>query len=119
MVVRSLGRLIGMVVLIVTTCGWQFLLFGYGTSTIKNFIFYIGIVAGAGGYWDLHQIELQNIGYVWILFSFIIALLILSFKQQVSLSTLIIANLSAAFAFGFGFDNVLKVAERYGLLPFN
>ena len=62
----------------------------------------------------LTRTELQNIDYVWILFSFIIALLIFSsFKQQVSLSTHIIANLSAAFAFGFGFDKVLEVAERF------
>jgi hypothetical protein len=62
----------------------------------------------------LASTELQNIDYVWILFSFIIALLIFSsFKQQVSLSSHIIANLSAAFAFGFGFDKVLEVAERF------
>jgi len=62
----------------------------------------------------LTSTELHNIDYVWILFSFIIALLIFSsFKQQVSLTTHIIANISAAFAFGFGFDKVLEVAERF------
>ena len=62
----------------------------------------------------LRNTELHNIDYIWILFSFIIALLIFSsFKQQVSLTTHIIANISVAFAFGFGFDKVLEVAERF------
>jgi len=52
--------------------------------------------------------------YVWITFSFIIAILIFSsFNEQVELTTNIIINISLAFGFGFGFDKVLEVAKRF------
>ena len=52
--------------------------------------------------------------YVWITFSFIIAILIFSsFNQQVELTTNIVINISLAFGFGFGFDKVLEVAKRF------
>ncbi|MDQ3836167.1 MAG: hypothetical protein M3270_04445 [Thermoproteota archaeon] len=61
-------------------------------------------------------IILNNNDYVWIAFSFIIAILIFtSFtpQVQVNLTTSIITNISLAFAFGFGFDKVLEVAKRF------
>jgi hypothetical protein len=61
-------------------------------------------------------IILNNNDYVWITFSFIIAILIFtSFTTQVQvhLTPSIIANISLAFAFGFGFDKVLEVAKRF------
>jgi hypothetical protein len=52
--------------------------------------------------------------YIWITFSFIIAILIFSsFSTQVDLTTNIIINISLAFGFGFGFDKVLEVAKRF------
>jgi hypothetical protein len=52
--------------------------------------------------------------YVWITFSFIIAILIFSsFSTQVDLTTNIVINISLAFGFGFGFDKVLEVAKRF------
>jgi hypothetical protein len=59
-------------------------------------------------------IELDITDYVWIIFSFIIAILIFSsFNTQVQLTTTIVANISLAFGFGFGFDKVLEVAKRF------
>ena len=52
--------------------------------------------------------------YIWITFSFIIAILIFSsFSTQVDFTTNIIINISLAFGFGFGFDKVLEVAKRF------
>jgi hypothetical protein len=52
--------------------------------------------------------------YIWITFSFIIAILIFSsFNEQVELTTNIIINISLAFGFGFGFDKVLEVTKRF------
>jgi hypothetical protein len=59
-------------------------------------------------------IELGITDYVWIIFSFIIAVLIFSsFNTQVQLTTTVVANISLAFGFGFGFDKVLEVAKRF------
>ena len=58
------------------------------------------------------QLEIRD--YIWIAFSFIIAILIFSsFSTQVQLTTNIVANISLAFGFGFGFDKVLEVAKRF------
>ena len=52
--------------------------------------------------------------YIWITFSFIIAILIFSsFSSQVDFTSNIIINISLAFGFGFGFDKVLEVAKRF------
>jgi hypothetical protein len=60
------------------------------------------------------QIALNINDYIWITFSFIIAILIFSsFNEQVELTTNIIFNISLAFGFGFGFDKVLEVAKRF------
>jgi hypothetical protein len=59
-------------------------------------------------------IILDNEDYIWITFSFIIAILIFTgFTTQVQLTTSIILNISLAFAFGFGFDRVLEVAKKF------
>jgi hypothetical protein len=58
------------------------------------------------------QLEIRD--YIWIAFSFIIAILIFSsFSTQIQLTTNIVANISLAFGFGFGFDKVLEVAKRF------
>jgi hypothetical protein len=52
--------------------------------------------------------------YLWILFSFLIAVILFgSFRSQVDLTSNIIINISLAFGFGFSFDKVLEVAERF------
>ena len=51
---------------------------------------------------------------LWIIFSFIIALILFSsFRQSVTLTTTILFNISLAFAFGFGFDKTLEVTPRF------
>jgi hypothetical protein len=40
-------------------------------------------------------------------------LIFASFRSQVDLTTNIIINISLAFGFGFSFDKVLEVAERF------
>lgn len=62
--------------------------------------------------------DMQEIGWkdgLGILFSFIIALILFSsFREQVSsLTTMILFNISIAFAFGFAFDKTLEVAPRF------
>jgi hypothetical protein len=60
------------------------------------------------------QIVLDINDYIWITFSFIIAILIFSsFNEQIELTTNIVFNISLAFGFGFGFDKVLEVAKRF------
>jgi hypothetical protein len=60
--------------------------------------------------------EIRQEDSLWIIFSFIIAVLIFStFKSQTQtqLTSSTIANISIAFGFGFGFDKVLEVAQRF------
>jgi hypothetical protein len=62
-------------------------------------------------------VRLETADYIWITFSFIIAVLIFSsFSDQVNLTTSVLANISLAFAFGFGFDKVLEVAKGFQTL---
>jgi hypothetical protein len=71
--------------------------------------------AGAAGA-AAEPVKLTTYDYIWIAFSFIIAILIFSgFSTQVkpTLTTSILANISLAFGFGFGFDKVLEVATRF------
>jgi hypothetical protein len=57
---------------------------------------------------------LENDDYVWITFSFIIAILIFAgFSTQVQLTPSIVTNVALAFGFGFGFDKVLEVSKRF------
>jgi hypothetical protein len=60
---------------------------------------------------------LQNLHWkelLWIVFSFIVAILVFSsFKQSVTLSTIVLINISLAFAFGFTFDRTLELATRF------
>lgn len=59
-------------------------------------------------------IILNNDDYIWITFSFIIAILIFTgFSTQVQLTTNILTNISLAFGFGFGFERVLEVAKKF------
>jgi hypothetical protein len=58
---------------------------------------------------ELHWKEL-----LWIIFSFIIAVLVFSsFKTSVTLSNFVLVNVSLAFAFGFTFDRTLEMATRF------
>lgn len=58
---------------------------------------------------DLH---LRDI--LWIVFSFILAVLVFaSFKQNVTLIDSVLINISVAFAFGFTFDRTLEMATRF------
>jgi hypothetical protein len=51
---------------------------------------------------------------LWIIFSFLIAVLLFStFKQNVILSTSLLINISLAFGFGFTFDRTLEMATRF------
>jgi hypothetical protein len=59
-------------------------------------------------------IKLTINDYIWIIFSFIIAILVFSsFGTKLQLTSNIVANISLAFGFGFGFDKVLEVAKRF------
>ncbi len=63
---------------------------------------------------DFYQAKLGSKDVLWIGFSFIIAILVFqSFNSQVTLTPLILNNLTLAFAFGFGFDKTLEVAKRF------
>jgi hypothetical protein len=58
---------------------------------------------------DLHWKEL-----LWIVFSFIVAILVFAgFKQNVTPINSILINISLAFAFGFTFDRTLEMATRF------
>lgn len=58
---------------------------------------------------DLHWKEL-----LWIVFSFIVAILVFAgFKQNVTPINSILINISLAFAFGFTFDRTLEMASRF------
>ncbi len=58
---------------------------------------------------DLHWKEL-----LWIVFSFIVAILVFAgFKQNVTPISSILINISLAFAFGFTFDRTLEMATRF------
>jgi hypothetical protein len=64
---------------------------------------------------SIYNIHLGIGDIIWIGFSFIIALLIFqSFNAQVHLTFSILTNMTLAFAFGFGFDKTLEVAQRFG-----
>ena len=55
----------------------------------------------------------KQVDGAWILISGVIALLIFSsFQEQVNLTSLLITNISLAFAFGFGFDKILQTGSN-------
>jgi hypothetical protein len=69
---------------------------------------------------DLNTKSMENVirlnlkDYVWVVFSFVIAVLVFSsFSTQVHLTSYILINISLAFGFGFGFDKVLEVSQRF------
>jgi hypothetical protein len=51
---------------------------------------------------------------LWLLFSFVIAVLIFGvFKDKVDLGSSILVNIALAFGFGFAFEKVLEVATQF------
>jgi hypothetical protein len=62
---------------------------------------------------NVSEISFGKYDYVWILISGVIALLIFSnFQKEVTLTNLLITNISLAFGFGFGFDRILQTGSK-------